>query len=120
MMNTLNDTRTDQLLQEHLKIWDNKILPSLPENLDKLAEEKGAFQRKRGVRSVSDLLKTLFCMPARAFLSGFWQLQPSHLEFPAFQRQLGESAFPRLSLFCTVFSTACFQLFSSQPLFWTA
>lgn len=60
MMNTLNDTRTDQLLQEHLKIWDNKILPSLPENLDKLAEEKGAFQRKRGVRSVSDLLKTLF------------------------------------------------------------
>lgn len=66
-MNTYNDTRTERLLQEHLKIWDNKILPCLPENLDRLAEETGAFRRKRGVRSVPDLLKMLFLYACSGF-----------------------------------------------------
>ena len=48
------------LLQEHLNIWDKKILPHLPKQLDELAAQTGAVQRKRGIRSAQDLLKILF------------------------------------------------------------
>lgn len=60
-MNLLIDSnKMDQLLQENLKIWDDTILPHLPKQLDKLAEQSGTLQRKRGIRSALDLLKILF------------------------------------------------------------
>lgn len=55
-----NFTRTNKNLQEALEKWDKKILPFLPDCLDELAKKTGAVQRKRGVRSTSDLLKMLF------------------------------------------------------------
>ena len=61
MMNLHKDsTKINQFLQEHLKIRDSKILPCLPQNLEELAATEGAFRRKRGIRSVQDLLKMLF------------------------------------------------------------
>lgn len=61
MMNLQNDsTKMNPLLQEHLNIWDKKILPHLPKQLDELAAQTGAVQRKRGIRSAQDLLKILF------------------------------------------------------------
>ncbi len=60
-MNLQNDsTKMNPLLQEHLNIWDKKILPHLPKQLDELAAQTGAVQRKRGIRSAQDLLKILF------------------------------------------------------------
>ncbi len=48
-MNLQNDcTKMDQLLQEHLNIWDHKILPHFPKNLDETGTRLGALQRKRG------------------------------------------------------------------------
>ena len=55
-----NFTKPDSDLQEVLEKWDKKILPFLPESLDGLARKTGAVQRKRGIRSASDLLKMLF------------------------------------------------------------
>ena len=55
-----NFTKLDKNLQEVLEKWDKKILPFLPECLDGLARKTGIIQRKRGVRSASDLLKMLF------------------------------------------------------------
>lgn len=61
MMNFQDDfTKINTLLQAHLNLWDNKILPHLPENLEELAQQTGALSRKRGIRSVQDLLKILF------------------------------------------------------------
>ena len=51
-----NFTKLDKNLQEVLEKWDKKILPFLPECLDGLARKTGIIQRKRGVRSASDLL----------------------------------------------------------------
>lgn len=60
-MNLQNDcTKMDQLLQEHLNIWDHKILPHFPKNLDETGARLGALQRKRGIQSVYDLLKIFF------------------------------------------------------------
>ena len=53
-------TKMDKFLQEHLKIWDYKILPHFPDNLDETAAQSGALQRKRGIHSVYDLLKLFF------------------------------------------------------------
>ena len=36
----------DKFLQEHLKIWDYKILPHFPDNLNETAAQSGALQRK--------------------------------------------------------------------------
>ncbi len=55
-----NFTKPDPDLQEVLEKWDRKILPFLPGSLDGLARKTGAVQRKRGIRSASDLLKMLF------------------------------------------------------------
>lgn len=55
-----NFTKNNKLLQEHLKIWDQNILPYLPDKLDESAVQSGALQRKRGIHSVYDLLKILF------------------------------------------------------------
>ena len=63
-----NFNRQNKNLQDVLKKWDEKILPHLPENLEELAFKTGALQRKRGIRSATDLLKILF-MHARKFLS---------------------------------------------------
>lgn len=61
MMNLQNDfSNYDILLQEHLKIWNQKILPHLPDSLDEFAAQSGVLQRKRGIRSVYDLLKIFF------------------------------------------------------------
>lgn len=46
-----NFTQLDKNLQEVLEKWDKKILPFLPECLDRLARKTGAVQRKRGVCS---------------------------------------------------------------------
>lgn len=60
-MNLQRDSiKASQILQEHLEIWDSKILPYLPEDLDELAGEAGALKRRRGIHSVADLLKILF------------------------------------------------------------
>ena len=60
-MNLQNDfNKTDKFLQEHLKMWNHKILPHLPNNLDETAAHSGALQRKRGIHSVYDLLKIFF------------------------------------------------------------
>ncbi len=55
-----NFNRQNKNLQDVLKKWDEKILPHLPENLEELAFKTGALQRKRGIRSATDLLKILF------------------------------------------------------------
>lgn len=55
-----NFTKSDKNLQEILEKWNKKILPFLPACLDELARETGAIQRKRRIRSASDLLKMLF------------------------------------------------------------
>lgn len=55
-----NFTKMDKFLQEHLKIWDYKILPHFPDNLDEIAAQAGVLQRKRGIHSVYDLLKLFF------------------------------------------------------------
>ena len=48
-MNLQNDfTKTDKFLQEHLNMWNHKILPHFPDNLDETAAHLGALQRKRG------------------------------------------------------------------------
>jgi len=61
MMNLQNNsTKINQFLQAHLKLWESKILPHLPEQLEELAEKTGAPKRKREVCSVQDLLKVLF------------------------------------------------------------
>lgn len=61
MMNLQNDfTKNNKLLQEHLKIWDQKILPFLPDGLEEAAAQSGVLQRKRGIHSVYDLLKIFF------------------------------------------------------------
>ena len=60
-MNLQNDfTKTDKFLQEHLNMWNHKILPHFPDNLDETAAHLGALQRKRGFHSVYDLLKLFF------------------------------------------------------------
>lgn len=61
MMNLQNDfTKIEKLLQEHFKIWDQKILPYFPKNLDQTGVQSGALQRKRRIHSIYDLLKILF------------------------------------------------------------
>lgn len=55
-----NSNRQNKNLQEILKKWDEKILPYFPKNLDELALKTNALQRKRGIRSATDLLKILF------------------------------------------------------------
>ena len=55
-----NFNRQNKNLQDVLKKWDEKILPHLPENLEELVLKTGALQRKRGIRSATDLLKILF------------------------------------------------------------
>lgn len=93
-MNLQNDsTKMNPLLQEHLNIWDKKILPHLPKQLGELAAQTGAVQRKRGIRSAQDLLKYCFCMPVLTFLSAYWQLPLVHLEFQMFLTLLGENVF---------------------------
>jgi len=60
-MNLQNDsTKTDKFLQEHLNMWDHKIRPHFPDNLDETAAHSGALKRKRGFHSVYDLLKIFF------------------------------------------------------------
>ena len=67
-MNFQDDfTKINTFLQAHLKLWNNKILPHLPENLEELAEQTGALRRKRGIRSVQDLLKILFLYACSSF-----------------------------------------------------
>ena len=55
-----NFTKPDKDLQEVFENWDKKILPHLPENLDRLVNGTGVIKRKRGISSASDLLKMLF------------------------------------------------------------
>ena len=55
-----NSTKMEKLLQEHLTLWNTKIFPHLPQNIDQLAAQTNALQRKRGVRSAWDLLKIFF------------------------------------------------------------
>lgn len=55
-----NSNRQNKNLQDVLKKWDEKILPHLPENLEELALKTDALQRKRRIRSATDLLKILF------------------------------------------------------------
>ena len=47
-------------MYKHLKIWDQKILPFLPDGLEEAAAQSGVLQCKRGIRSVYDLLKIFF------------------------------------------------------------
>ena len=47
-------------MQEHLKIWDYKILPHFPNNLEKIGIQSKVLQRKREIHSVYDLLKIFF------------------------------------------------------------
>ncbi len=65
-------TKMDKFLQEHLKIWDYKILPHFLDNLDETAAQSGALQRKRSSHSVYDLLKLFFFMHVPAFPSVSW------------------------------------------------
>ena len=67
-----NFTKMDKFLQEHLKVWDYKILPHFPDNLDEIAAQAGVLQRKRGIHSVYDLLKLFFFMHVPAFPSVSW------------------------------------------------
>lgn len=61
VMNLQNNfTKSEKELQGVLEKWNKKILPNLPKNLDELAKKTGVVQRKRGIRSASDLLKILF------------------------------------------------------------
>ena len=55
-----NSTKMANLLQEHLNLWNTKILPYLPKNIDQLAAQTNAMQRKRGIRCACDLLKIFF------------------------------------------------------------
>ena len=55
-----NSTKMAKRLQEHLHLWDTKVLPYLPQNIHQLAAQTGALQRKRGVHSACDLLKLFF------------------------------------------------------------
>ena len=55
-----NSTKMEELLQQHLTLWNTKIFPHLPQNINQLAAQTNALQRKRGVRSAWDLLKIFF------------------------------------------------------------
>ena len=55
-----NSNRQNKNLQDVLKKWDEKILPHLPKNLEELTLKTGVLQRKREIRSATDLLKILF------------------------------------------------------------
>lgn len=67
-MNLQNDfIKCDQQIQEAFKNWDHKILPHLPKQLDELAKQTGALQRKRGVGSCVDLLRMLFLYASSHF-----------------------------------------------------
>lgn len=73
-MNLQNDfTKTEKILQEHSKMWDQKILPYFPKNLDQTGVQSGALQRKRGIHSIYDLLKIFFFTPVRIFPFVFLQ-----------------------------------------------
>lgn len=55
-----NHTRNTELLQEQMRIWDEKIKPYFPKNLEEIGANSGALKRKRGIHSIYDLLKILF------------------------------------------------------------
>ena len=62
-----NSTRMTGILQEHFQLWNNKIFPHLPQNMEELAMQTDALQRKRGVRSAWDLLKIFFIYACYSF-----------------------------------------------------
>lgn len=62
-----NSTRMTDILQEHFQLWNNKIFPHLPQNMEELAMQTDALQRKRGVRSAWDLLKIFFIYACSSF-----------------------------------------------------
>lgn len=62
-----NSTRMTGILQEHFQLWNNKIFPHLPQNMEELAMQTDALQRKRGVRSAWDLLKIFFIYACSSF-----------------------------------------------------
>ena len=60
-MNLHNDfIKFEENLQGVMEKWNKTILPHLPKQLDKLAKQTGIMQRKRGIHSITDLLKILF------------------------------------------------------------
>lgn len=67
-MNLQNDsTKLNHNIQEVLKNWDSKILPHLPQQMEETAKHTGAIQRKRGIRSATDLLRMLFLYASSKF-----------------------------------------------------
>jgi len=60
-------TKPDKNVQEISDNWNKIIFPHLPENLDKIAKQEGILKRKRGLRSVANLLKVLFLYACSSF-----------------------------------------------------
>ncbi len=60
-------TTPDKNAQEFSTNWDKIISPHLPKNLDEIAKREGVLKRKRGLRSVADLLKVLFLYACSSF-----------------------------------------------------
>lgn len=60
-------TTPDKNAQEISDNWNKIILPHLPENLDEIAKQEGILKRKRGLHSVTDLLKVLFLYACSGF-----------------------------------------------------
>ncbi len=59
--------KPDKNAQEISDNWNKIIFPHLPENLDEIARQEGVLKRKRGLRSVADLLKILFLYACSSF-----------------------------------------------------
>jgi len=61
MMNLQFHTNTiEKKIQEANETWKKEISSLLPQNLENIARETGILQRKRGISSITDLLKVLF------------------------------------------------------------
>ena len=57
-------TKTTPSLQDVFSLWNTKILPLLPKNLERIAQQNNLFQRKRGLSSALDMLRMFFLYAA--------------------------------------------------------
>lgn len=91
-----NSIKMEKFLQEHLTLWNTKIFPHLPQNIDQLAAQTGALHRKRGVRSAQDLLKIFFIyicsdFSFRILACAAYALGVSHISDTAWRKRFSKS-----------------------------
>lgn len=89
-------TRPQINLQEVSQIWMQKIFPHLPGNLESLAKQSGALQRKRGISSALDVLKLFFLYAVsgisfRMLAAAAQGLQISQISDTAWRKKFSQS-----------------------------